>query len=84
MKEKIIKSLRNLASGSSNSEGSMKLLAIIVAIIVIAGVLAIPLLLIYGLKLLGFDVDVTWSTYLGSVLIMVYLGFGRPSQSKED
>lgn len=81
MKDKIVSSLKSIASGSIKSGGSIAI-AIVMAILVICAVAAIPALLIWGLQLMGLDIEVTWKTYAGSVLILVYLGFAKSGSGK--
>lgn len=47
-------------------------LGVILGVLVIALALATPLTLIFGLKLMGLPISVTWKSYFGSVLIYIF------------
>ena len=73
--------LRKIAeSGKSISSGNFKaaqlLIAIPLVIIAAAIILSVPLLLVWGLQLLGFDeVEVSFKSWFGGILIMLFLAY---------
>ena len=75
------KILRKIAeSGKSISSGNFKaaqlLIAIPLVIIAAAIILSVPLLLVWGLQLLGFDeVEVSFKSWFGGILIMLFLAY---------
>ena len=88
MKQKLISTLKKISSGSITSGGAIAI-AVILFIGVAAVVALIPMLLIWGLQLMGFAVESSISSYIGSVLILAYLsyakiGISKSSKTKED
>ena len=81
MKQKLVNALKKIASGSITSGGSIAI-AIILGIGIVLAILAIPMLLIWGLQLIGLPVETSFSSYIGSVLILTYLGFAKTGISK--
>ena len=75
------KILRKMAeSGKMISTGNFKasqlLIAVPLVILAAAIILSIPLLLVWGLQLLGFDeVRVGFRSWLGAILIMLFLAY---------
>ncbi len=75
------KILRKMAeSGKLISTGNFKasqlLIAVPLVILAAAIILSIPLLLVWGLQLLGFDeVRVGFRSWLGAILIMLFLAY---------
>jgi hypothetical protein len=75
------KILRKIAeSGKSISSGNFKaaqlLIAIPLVIIAAAIILSVPLLLVWGLQLIGFDeVEVSFKSWFGGILIMLFLAY---------
>ena len=72
--KKILRTLLN--STRTSTEGKSKtdlILGIVVGLLLFAGCLAFfPLLLIWGLKMIGLPVVVSIKTWFGSLLIMLY------------
>jgi hypothetical protein len=87
MKKTLIKILKKLSDGTKNSGGAIAM-AIILGVLVLAAFALIPMLLIWGLQLMGFGVETSFSSYVGSVLILTYLSYAKigvnKSSSKED
>ena len=73
--------LRKIAeAGKTISSGNIKaaqlLIAIPLVIIAAAIILSVPLLLVWGLQLLGFDeVEVSFKSWFGGILIMLFLAY---------
>ena len=87
MKRKLIEVFKMISKGTINSSGAIAM-AIILGVLVLAAFALIPMLLIWGLQLMGFGVETSFSSYLGSVLILTYLSYAKigvnKSSSKED
>ena len=85
MKKNIIKVLKSISEGTLNSGGSV-VIAIIVGTLVIGAFALIPMLLIWGLQLMGIGIVTGVKSYVGSLLILVYLSYARigSSKTKED
>jgi hypothetical protein len=87
MKRKLIEVFKMISKGTINSSGTIAV-AIILGVLVLAAFALIPMLLIWGLQLMGFGVETSFSSYLGSVLILTYLSYAKigvnKSSSKED
>jgi hypothetical protein len=87
MKKKLIEVFKMISKGTINSSGAIAM-AIILGVLVLAAFALIPMLLIWGLQLMGFGVETSFSSYLGSVLILTYLSYAKigvnKSSSKED
>ncbi len=87
MKKSLIKIFKKLSEGTINSGGAIAM-AIILGVLVLAAFALIPMLLIWGLQLMGFGVETSFSSYVGSVLILTYLSYAKigvnKSSSKED
>jgi hypothetical protein len=75
------KILRKIAeAGKSISTGNFKASQLLIAIPLVALaaaiILSIPLLLVWGLQLLGFDeVVVGFRSWLGAILVMLFLAY---------
>ena len=68
---KIINFLKTIAKGDVKGMSVLSIVFVVaVALVVIA---AFPLTLVWGLQLLGLPVEVSFSSWLGSVLILIYL-----------
>lgn len=76
MKKTIIKVLKSISEGTLNSGGSV-VIAIIVGTLVIGAFALIPMLLIWGLQLMGIGIVTGVKSYVGSLLILVYLSYAR-------
>ena len=73
---KIISKLKTMSQGDV---GGMGIGAIAFVVIVALGIIALfPLSLVYGLQLLGLPVVVSFKSWLGSVLIMLFLTIKTP------
>jgi hypothetical protein len=84
MKKTIIKVLKSISEGTLNSGGSVAI-AIIVGTLVIGAFALIPMLLIWGLQLMGIGIVTGVKSYVGSLLILVYLSYARiGGKTKED
>ena len=84
MKKNIIKVLKSISEGTLNSGGSVAI-AIIVGTLVIGAFALIPMLLIWGLQLMGIGIVTGVKSYVGSLLILVYLSYARiGGKTKED
>jgi hypothetical protein len=87
MKKKLIEVFKMISKGTINSSGAIAM-TIILGVLVLAAFALIPMLLIWGLQLMGFGVETSFSSYLGSVLILTYLSYAKigvnKSSSKED
>ena len=85
MKKNIIKVLKSISEGTLNSGGSV-VIAIIVGTLVIGAFALIPMLLIWGLQLMGIGIVTGVKSYVGSLLILVYLSYARigSGKTKED
>lgn len=82
MKKLIAKSLKQITSGTFNSAGTI-VFAVIMMAFVIAAILASPILLIWGLQLLGLPVELTWKSWFGALLIVTILRGKFSSSTKE-
>ncbi len=61
---------------TGNFKASQLLIAVPLVILAAAIILSIPLLLVWGLQLLGFDeVRVGFRSWLGAILIMLFLAY---------
>ena len=79
--KKVIDFLKTMSRGDVKS---MSLFAILFVILVALGVIvAFPLTLVWGLQLLGLPVEVSFSSWLGSVLILFYLTVRRSSNENK-
>jgi len=85
MKKTIIKVLKSISEGTLNSGGSVAI-AIIVGTLVIGAFALIPMLLVWGLQLMGIGIVTGVKSYVGSLLILVYLSYARigSNRTKED
>ena len=73
---KIISKLKTMSQGDVSGMG---IGAIAFVVIVALGIIALfPLTLVYGLQLLGLPVVVSFKSWLGSVLIMLFLTIKTP------
>jgi hypothetical protein len=70
--------LAKLASGTA-SAGLMIILGVFIAAIF----LTIPLLLVWGLQLLGFPVLVSFKSWLGSIMIMIFISYSKIGINKK-
>jgi len=86
MKKNLAKIFKKIAEGSLNSKGTIAIAVILGALVIVAFAL-IPMLLIWGLQLMGIGITTSVKSYIGSVLILTYLsysGIGSSKTSKED
>ena len=81
MKNNLVKILKKISEGSLNSGGAIAIAVILGALAVVAFAL-IPMLLIWGLQLMGFGITTSFKSYIGSVLILTYLSYSRIGSSK--
>jgi cytochrome c biogenesis factor len=71
---KIAEAGKTISSG--NFKASQLLIAVPLVILAAAIILSIPLLLVWGLQLLGFDeVRVGFRSWFGAILIMLFLAY---------
>jgi len=86
MKKNLAKIFKKIAEGSLNSKGAIAIAVILGAFVIVAFAL-IPMLLIWGLQLMGIGITTSLKSYIGSVLILTYLSYSRIGSgktSKED
>jgi hypothetical protein len=86
MKNSLVKILKKISEGSLNSGGTIAIAVILGALVVVAFAL-IPMLLIWGLQLMGIGITASFKSYIGSLLILTYLSYSRIGSgkaSKED
>jgi hypothetical protein len=86
MKNSLVKILKKISEGSLNSGGTIAIAVILGALVVVAFAL-IPMLLIWGLQLMGIGITTSFKSYIGSLLILTYLSYSRIGSgkaSKED
>ena len=86
MKKNLIKIFKKISEGSLNTGGTIAIAVALGALVVVAFAL-IPMLLIWGLQLMGFGITTSFKSYIGSVLILTYLSYSRLGSgkaSKED
>jgi hypothetical protein len=85
MKKNVIKVLKSISEGTLNSGGSIAIAVIVGALVVVAFAL-IPMLLIWGLQLMGIGIVTGIKSYIGSLLILTYLSYARigSGKTKED
>ncbi len=76
MKKKLVEIFKMISQGTINSGGAIAM-AIILGVLVLAAFALIPMMLIWGLQLMGFGVETSFSSYIGSVLILTYLSYAR-------
>ena len=81
MKNNLVKILKKISEGSLNSGGTIAIAVILGALVVVAFAL-IPMLLIWGLQLMGFGISTSFKSYIGSLLILTYLSYSRIGSSK--
>lgn len=82
MKDETTKILKDIASGSVKSVGGV---AVSILLLLLAGVamLCIPLLLLFGLKLMGLPVTIGLESFFGAFLITVFFWILRPKSKKD-
>jgi hypothetical protein len=84
MKQKIVNTLKKISEGSLTSFGSI-VIAIALILIVAAAFATIPMLLIWGLQLLGFGIVTSLKSYCGAVLVMAFISYSkRTSDTSKD
>ena len=86
MKNNLVKIFKKIAEGKLNSGGAIAI-AVILGALVLAAFALIPMLLIWGLQLMGFGITTSFKSYIGSLLILTYLSYSRIGSgkaSKED
>jgi hypothetical protein len=86
MKKNLAKIFKKIAEGSLNSKGTIAIAVVLGALVIVAFAL-IPMLLIWGLQLMGIGITTSVKSYIGSVLILTYLSYSRIGSgktSKED
>lgn len=76
MKQKIVNTLKKISEGSLTSFGSIAI-AIILILIIVAVFASIPMMLIWGLQLLGFPVVTSFKSYCGALLIMLFTSYSK-------
>ena len=81
MKKNLAKIFKKIAEGSLNSKGTIAIAVILGALVIVAFAL-IPMLLIWGLQLMGIGITTSVKSYIGSVLILTYLSYSRIGSSK--
>ena len=81
MKKNLIKIFKKISEGSLNSGGAIAIAVVLGALVVVACAL-IPMLLIWGLQLMGFGITTSFKSYIGSLLILTYLSYSRIGSSK--
>ena len=81
MKNNLVKILKKISEGSLNSGGTIAIAVILGALVVVAFAL-IPMLLIWGLQLMGIGITTSFKSYIGSLLILTYLSYSRIGSSK--
>jgi hypothetical protein len=81
MKNNLVKILKKISEGSLNSGGAIAIAVILGALVVVAFAL-IPMLLIWGLQLMGIGISTSVKSYIGSLLILTYLSYSRIGSSK--
>lgn len=69
--ERVREFFRKLSKGDLKSMGTSAL--IFLAMFALLFFIGLPMLLVAGLMLIGFDVELSLKSWLGSVLIVVYL-----------
>jgi hypothetical protein len=74
MKNNLVKILKKISEGSLNSGGTIAIAVILGALVVVAFAL-IPMLLIWGLQLMGIGITTSFKSYIGSLLILTYLSY---------
>jgi hypothetical protein len=82
MKNNLVKILKKISEGSLNSGGTIAIAVILGALVVVAFAL-IPMLLIWGLQLMGIGITTSFKSYIGSLLILTYLSYSRIGSGKE-
>jgi hypothetical protein len=81
MKKNLVKIFKKISEGSLNSGGAIAIAVILGALVVVAFAL-IPMLLIWGLQLMGIGITTSVKSYIGSLLILTYLSYSRIGSSK--
>jgi len=81
MKKNLAKIFKKIAEGSLNSKGAIAIAVILGAFVIVAFAL-IPMLLIWGLQLMGIGITTSLKSYIGSVLILTYLSYSRIGSGK--
>ena len=81
MKKNLAKIFKKIAEGSLNSKGTIAIAVVLGALVIVAFAL-IPMLLIWGLQLMGIGITTSVKSYIGSVLILTYLSYSRIGSSK--
>lgn len=81
MKKNLAKIFKKIAEGSLNSKGTIAIAVVLGALVIVAFAL-IPMLLIWGLQLMGIGITTSVKSYIGSVLILIYLSYSRIGSGK--
>lgn len=81
MKKNLVKIFKKIAEGSLNSKGAIAIAVILGSLVIVAFAL-IPMLLIWGLQLMGIGITTSVKSYIGSVLILTYLSYSRIGSGK--
>ncbi len=84
MKKMITQSLKSITSGSFNDTGAF-VVGFFLVLFVIAFLLSVPALLIWGLQLMGFSVLLTLKSWFGAMIVMTIMRarFGSSSSKSE-
>jgi predicted neutral ceramidase superfamily lipid hydrolase len=77
---KFISMLKTMSKGDINGMGIGTIA--FVAIVALGIIATFPLMLVLGLQLLGLPVTVSFKSWLGSVLIMIFLTVLRSSRNE--
>ena len=77
---KIISKLKTMSQGDVSGMGIGTIA--FVAIVALGIIATFPLMLVLGLQLLGLPITVSFKSWLGSVLIMIFLTVLRSSRNE--
>jgi len=77
---KFISMLKTMSKGDINGMGIGTIA--FVAIVALGIIATFPLMLVLGLQLLGLPITVSFKSWLGSVLIMIFLTVLRSSRNE--
>ena len=77
---KFISMLKTMSKGDINGMGIGTIA--FVAIVALGIIATFPLVLVFGLQLLGLPITVSFKSWLGSVLIMIFLTVFKSSRNE--
>lgn len=80
--KKFTETLKSLSKGKVDGNSMPTVLLLIASGLVI--IAALPLLLIWGLQLIGLPVEASFSSWFGSVLILIFIKIASAKSEKNE